>query len=297
MALLLRTALFVPGNRPERIGKAMNTEADAVIIDLEDAVPISEKEVSRQIVREKVNEFANRKILVRINSLGSPFIEGDLEEIIGEGLLGIMIPKIERGDDIHEINNLLCRIEKKRDFPEGTTFVFPLLESAVAVQNVYEIVCTETSPKRTYTVAFGAADYTLDMGIEMTAEGDELWYARSRIAIACRAAGIAHPVDTPFMVDINNMEALIADASRAKQLGFQGKLVIHPKQVKPCNRIFSPTDEEIARAKKIVRAFEEAEEGGLAAIQCEGKMVDYPVVQRSRDILSLADVISKKGGH
>ena len=294
MAILMRTALFVPGNRPDRIEKAFNTEADVIIIDLEDAVPLSEKESSRSNVREKVTQFLDRMILVRTNALGSAFIKGDLDEAIVEGVNGIILPKVEKTDDIHDINKLLLEVEKKRALPEGSIHLFPLIESAAAVQHVYDIVSTKTKPERIYTVAFGAADYTLDMGIEMTMEGNELFYARSRIAIACRAAGIAPPIDTPFMIDLKNTEALLSDARRAKELGFQGKLVIHPKQIDPCNRLFSPTPEEIAKAEKIVQAFEEAEAAGVAAIQLEGKFIDYPVVKRSKDILALAAVIEKK---
>jgi citrate lyase subunit beta/citryl-CoA lyase len=294
MAILMRTALFVPGNRPDRIEKAFNTEADVIIIDLEDAVPLSEKEICRSNVREKVAQYAYRMMLVRVNALDSPFIKGDLDETITEGVKGIILPKVERADDIHDINKLLLEVEKKRSLPEGVIRVFPLIESALAVQHVYEIVSTKTKPERLYTVAFGAADYTLDMGIEMTMEGNELYYARSKIAIACRAAAIAPPIDTPFMIDLKNTEALIYDARRAKSLGFQGKLVIHPKQIEPCNRIFSPLPEEIKKAEKIVQAFEKAEAAGIAAIQLEGKFIDYPIVKKSKDILALADAIDRK---
>jgi citrate lyase subunit beta/citryl-CoA lyase len=292
---IIRTALFVPGNRPDRIEKAFNTEADVIIIDLEDAVPLSEKETSRSKVREKVAQYADRMILVRINALGSPFIEGDLEEAIVEGVNGTILPKVEKPDDIHEINGLLCAVEKKKTIPDGSIRLFPLIESAAAVQHVYEILSIKTKPERIYTAAFGAADYTLDMGIEMTMEGTELFYARSRISVACRAAGIARPIDTPFMIDLNDIEGLISDARRAKELGFQGKQVIHPKQIEPCNHIFSPTPEEIARAEKIIQVFEEAEAGGTASIQVEGKFIDYAVVKKSRDILASAAAISKKG--
>jgi citrate lyase subunit beta/citryl-CoA lyase len=295
MPILIRTALFVPGNRPERIEKAFNTEADVIIMDLEDAVPFSEKETSRSKVREKVAKFADRMILVRINALGSPFIKGDLEEAIVKGVKGIVLPKVEKADDIHEINNLLLEVEKTGALSDGSIRVFPLIESAAAVQHIYDIVSTKTKPERVYTVMFGAADFTLDMGIEMTMEGSELFYARSKISIACRAAGIAPPVDTPFMIDLKNTEALISDARRAKELGFQGKLVIHPNQVDPCNRIFSPTPEEILGAEKIVQAFEEAEAAGMAAIQLEGKFIDYPVAKRCKDILALATAIGNKG--
>jgi citrate lyase subunit beta/citryl-CoA lyase len=294
MQITIRTALFVPGNRPDRIVKAFGTGADVVIIDLEDAVPLSEKESSRPNVREKVAEFADRMILVRTNALGSAFVDGDLDEAIVEGVNGIILPKVERADDITKINELLIKVEKNRALPEGSICVFPLIESAAGVQHIYDIVSKKTKPERIYTVMFGAADYTLDMGIEMTMEGNELFYARSRIAIACRAAGIAPPVDTPFMIDLKNTEALISDAGRAKELGFQGKLVIHPNQVEPCNKIFSPLPEEIKKAEKIVKAFEEAESAGMAAIQLEGKFIDYPVVKRSKDILALAAAIGRK---
>jgi len=266
-----------------------------IIMDLEDAVPFSEKETSRSKVREKVAKFADRMILVRINALGSPFIKGDLEEAIVKGVKGIVLPKVEKADDIHEINNLLLEVEKTGALSDGSIRVFPLIESAAAVQHIYDIVSTKTKPERVYTVVFGAADFTLDMGIEMTMEGSELFYARSKISIACRAAGIAPPVDTPFMIDLKNTEALISDARRAKELGFQGKLVIHPNQVDPCNRIFSPTPEEILGAEKIVQAFEEAEAAGMAAIQLEGKFIDYPVAKRCKDILALATAIGNKG--
>jgi len=294
MPTLIRTALFVPGNRPDRIEKAFATKADVIIIDLEDAVPLSEKESSRFNVREKVAKFADRMILVRTNALGSDFIKGDLDEAIVEGVNGIILPKVERADDITKINTLLIEVEKSRALPKGSIRVFPLIESAAAVQHIYDIVSTKTKPDRIYAVMFGAADYTLDMGIEMTMGGDELFYARSRIAIACRAADIAPPVDTPFMIDLKNTEALISDAWRAKELGFQGKLVIHPNQVEPCNKIFSPLPEEIKKAEKIVKAFEEAEATGVAVIQLEGKFIDYPIVKRSKDILALAAAIGKK---
>jgi citrate lyase subunit beta / citryl-CoA lyase len=294
MHMLIRTALFVPGNRPDRIDKAFFTAADAIIIDLEDAVPLSEKERSRSIVKEKVTHYRDRMLLVRVNALGSPFIEEDLKETILEGVKGIILPKVERADDIRAMNNLLLEVEKEKSLPEGSLLLFPLIESAAAVQLVYDIVSVETKPERIYTVAFGAADYTLDMGIELSMEGDELFYARSRIAIACRAGGVAPPIDTPFMIDLKNTEALVADAKQAKKLGFQGKLVIHPQQIEPCNQIFSPTQEEIAKAEKIVQAFEEAEAAGAGAIQLDGKFIDYPVVQRSRNILFVAAAINNK---
>ena len=293
MAVLepIRTALFVPGNRPDRVDKAVKSGADAVIIDLEDSVPLARKEETRPIVREKVFEHRDRKIIIRVNALGSGLLQGDLDEVIVKDLNFIIAPKVESTEHIKEIDRRLLDAEKKKGMEAAAVGVIPLIESARAVQNIFQIVSETTGSSRIVTVAFGAADYTLDMGIEMTREGTELSYPRSRIPVACRAAGIEPPLDTPFMIDLKDIEALKADAMRAKRLGFQGKLCIHPNQIEPCNAIFSPTREEILYAEKVVQAFEEAESKGMGAIQLDGKFIDYPVVNRSRRILKLAAVI------
>lgn len=280
----LRTALFVPGNRPDRVDKAVKTSADAVIIDLEDAVALTEKETSRPKVREKILEHAERKIIVRVNSLDSPFFKGDLAEVVTGNLACLMVPKVESAADVREINENLLKVEKEKGIVEGSVPIIPLIESAGAVQNVFRIAAEKTEPSRIYCVAFGSADYTLDMGIEITREGAELSYPRSRIAVASRAARIEPPLDTPFMMDLKDMEALKVDAGRAKQLGFQGKLCIHPNQIEPCHAIFSPTKEEILYAERVVQVFEEAEKEGSAAIQLDGKFIDYAVVERARRI-------------
>ena len=164
----------------------------------------------------------------------------------------------------------------------------PQIESAKGVQNIFKIVSRKRDPERVFTAAFGAADYTLDLGIKMTKAGVELHYARSRIPVACRAAEVAPPIDSPFMLDLKDLEALKAEALFAKQMGFQGKLCIHPSQIEPCNTVFSPDPDEIEYAKKVIEAYEEAEAKGLGVIQLEGKMIDYPIVERSRRILKLA---------
>jgi citrate lyase subunit beta/citryl-CoA lyase len=205
-----------------------------------------------------------------------------------------MVPKVERVEDIHEIHKRLLNVEREKGLASGSISVVPLIESAMAVQNIFQIVSGETDPPRVSTVAFGAADYTLDLGVEMTRQGEELTYPRSRIAIACRAAGVDPPLDSPFMIDLRDLEALQVDAKRAKQLGFQGKLCIHPNQIEPCHAVFSPTAEEISYAERVIKAFEEAEAKGIAAIQLDGKFIDYPVVERSRRILRLSATIEAK---
>jgi len=290
----IRTALFVPGNRPDRVDKAVGSGADAVIIDLEDAVPPAQKEQSRAAAREKIAAFPESEILVRVNAIGSEYLAGDLDEIVAPGLGCIIVPKVEEREHIREIDRRLGEAERRKGLEPGATAVIPLIESARAVQNAFEILSERTDPRRLFTAALGAADYTLDMGIEMTMEGTELHYPRSRIAVACRAAGVDPPLDTPFMIDVKNVEALTADARRARELGFQGKLCIHPIQIEPCHAVFSPSREEIEHAERVIEAFEDAEARGIGAIQLDGKFVDAPIVERSRRILKLAAAIGSR---
>jgi citrate lyase subunit beta/citryl-CoA lyase len=291
---VIRTALFVPGNRPDRVDKAVNLTADAIIIDLEDAVPLARKEETRATVREKLAQHRDRKLIVRLNGLTSGFLQGDLDEVVVDGLGCLVVPKVESPADIVEINGLLLDTENRKGIEPGTVSIIPQIESAKGVQNIFQIVSQRSDPLRIFTVAFGAADYTLDLGIEMTNEGVELNYARSRLPVACRAAGVEPPLDTPYMIDLRDIKALRADAQRAKQMGFQGKLCIHPRQIEPCNAIFSPTQDEIDFSRRVVQAFEEAEAKGLGAIQLEGKFIDYPIVERSRRIVRLAALIDSK---
>jgi citrate lyase subunit beta/citryl-CoA lyase len=290
----LRTALFVPGNRPDRVDKAVKTSADAVIIDLEDAVAFTEKETSRINARDKIKAHAERKIMVRVNSLDSPFFKNDLAEVVTDHLACLMVPKVESAAHVRKINETLLKIETEKGLVKGVVSIIPLIESAAAVQNIFQIVTEPTEFSRIHCVAFGAADYTLDMGIEITREGSELSYLRARIAVASRAAGIDPPLDTPFMIDLKDMAALKIDAVRAKQLGFQGKLCIHPNQIEPCHEVFTPANEEIRYAERVLRVFDEAEREGSAAIQLDGKFIDYAVVERARRILKVAKRISRK---
>jgi citrate lyase subunit beta/citryl-CoA lyase len=195
----------------------------------------------------------------------------------------VLSPKAYAGD-----------FEKKQGLQAESIGAILLIESARALQNIHQIASAAGEQNREFLVALGAADYALDLGIEMTKEGAELTYPRSRIPVACRAAGLAPPLDTPFMIDLKDIDALKADAKKAKQLGFQGKLCIHPTQIEPCNTIFSPTRDDILYAERVIQAFEEAEEKGLAAIQLEGGFIDYPVVERARRILKLAGTITRK---
>jgi len=285
---LIRTALFVPGTRADRVDKAVSSAADAVIVDLEDAVAVAQKEEARATAREKIAHHAGRKLFVRVNDLGSEFLLGDLEAIVVDGLSGIVVPKVESPLLIQEVHRLLLATENRKGLTSGSILVIPLIESAKGVQNVFEIASVHTEPHRILTVAFGAADYALDLGIELTKDGQELWYSRSRIAIACRSAGIDPPLDTPYLISLRDEEGLRNEACRAKQLGFQGKLCIHPNQLDICNSVFSPSDAEIAFAKKVIEVFAESEAEGVVSISIDGKFVDYAVFEKAKQVLKLA---------
>ncbi|PKN29454.1 MAG: CoA ester lyase [Deltaproteobacteria bacterium HGW-Deltaproteobacteria-21] len=286
---LARSALFVPGNRPERVDKAVATAADLVIIDLEDAVPVAEKAAVRPIVREKLDRHRDRRLMVRVNALDTGLTESDLTSIVGPGPDSILLPKVQTPEDVARMGRLMSAAEEGSGLQQGTLGLVALIETALGVRNVFNIADAKTEPPRLHTLAFGAADFSLDMGFRITKTGEELAFPRARIALACRAAGIDPPLDTPFMIDLKDREAFEADAMRGQRLGFGGKLCIHPDQVDFCNTLFSPTAEEIAFAAKVVAAFEEAEAKGLAAIQVDGRFIDYPVFAQSRRIVEIAE--------
>jgi len=289
-----RTALFVPGNRPDRIDKAVTTAADIVIIDLEDAVPIAEKVTVRPVVKSKLEQHRDHRLMVRVNALDTGLTKDDLAGIVGPGLDMIMLPKVQTIKDIADMGKLMLAAENAAGIKLGTIGLVALIETALGVENAFAIASVNTDPSRLHTLAFGAADFSLDMGIKISKTGEELAFARSRIAIGCRAAGIAPPLDTPYMIDLKDQEAFEADVMRGQSLGFGGKLCIHPNQIDFCNQMFSPSKEEISFAVKVVAAFEAAEANGQAAIQVDGKFIDYPVVAQSRRTLEIADRINQK---
>ena len=288
----IRSALFVPGNRPDRIDKAVNTPADAVIVDLEDAVPPAMKAEARPLVREKLEAHNTPRLLVRVNALDTKFVQADLDELVVDGLACIIFPKMEKPEQVRKANQLLSKAETKNGIPDGTISMIALIESALGVENAFQIASEKTDPARLFTVAFGAADFTLDMGIEMTKSGEEIAFPRARLTVACRAAGVEPPIDTPYMIDLKDPQAVEADARCARQLGFQGKLCIHPNQVDICNRIFSPTEKDIEQAHKIVTAFKAAEAAGTGVLQVDGKFIDLPLVKQAQRVLKIAEKIS-----
>lgn len=285
----LRSLLFCPGTRLDRVDKALATKADAVIIDLEDAVPLAAKTETRAAVGEKVAATPGKRLMVRVNGLGTGFFRDDLGAVINPNLTAVVVPMLESAEDILVANQAFIEAEKKAGLEPGRIPMIGQIETAKGIRDAGLITAVKTEPERLVTVTLGAADYTLDLGISLSREGTELHHPRSVLAVACRAARLQPPIDSPYMIDLKDLELLEADANRAKTLGFQGKLCIHPNQIEIVNRIFSPSPREVEFAKKAVAAFEQAEAEGSAAIQVDGKFVDYPVVERSRRIVALAE--------
>ncbi len=289
--LILRTLLFVPGNQERRLEKARSLPADALILDLEDSVPPSEKDSARKMVATSIDELASsgKDIFVRINSLPTPYAVSDIKAVATGGLKGICLPKCEAVDDIHRADALLADAEKESGLEAGSIAILALIETSIGILNAYEIV--SASP-RIIGAAFGAEDFALEMGIKRTKEGAEVYYPRSVVAVACHAANVL-AIDTVY-TDVRDTDGLIKETRAVAQLGFQGKAVIHPDQVGPVNQVFVPSDEEIAQARRVVQTFEAAVAQGQASISLDGKMIDAPVAERARKVLARADAIAEK---
>jgi len=277
--MLVRSYLFVPGSHREMINKAVYLNADSVILDLEDAVAISEKESAREIVKESLIRFGKEKeMIVRINDLDTPYWEEDLKCAVSNGAAGIMVPKSE---DYQRIKSLCENIREFSSNYSRPFQVIPLIETAKGVQFVHSIA---TADELIVRIAFGSIDFSLDIDCELTTNGLELLFARSQIVIASRAAGIGAPIDTVYP-GLDNEAGLEKEAKMAKQLGFKAKLMIHPKQIEIVHQIFSASQEEINQATAIVKAFEQAENNGIASIMVNNQFVDYPVYKKAKNIL------------
>lgn len=283
---MYRSWMFVPGNSERRIEKAKTMLSDVIIYDLEDAVALHEKPQARQMVKLALHDNSNKINFVRVNDPSSSYFPEDLREIMGKGLSGIMLPKAANKEQLAAVDALLTQLESEKDLFQGCIEIVPLIESAIGLYNAYEIA---SANKRIKRLAFGSVDFTLDINAELTKEGKEILFARSQLVVVSRAARIDPPIDAVF-VHLKDHEGILKDARLAKQLGFQGKLVVHPDQIGVVNDVFSPKREEIEEAMVIVNAFEEANSAGSAAIQVGGKMIDYPVAERASRILRQAKI-------
>ena len=283
----IRSFLFTPANHPRRVEKVFQVGADAVILDLEDAVAISEKPAARQDV---VNAFSSRpdsgtRHYVRVNSIDTPYCEEDIKATVGPWLDGVVLPKVESRACLNELERMLAAAEAEQGLAVGSLDVMPIVETARGVESAKKIATADSRIKR---MAFGGGDYTLDLNYEWEADEAVLSYARAKLSHASRLGDLEPPIDT-VVLQIKDNERFLQSARRGKQFGFGGKLCIHPDQIPLTHEVFTPSEAEIAHARAVVAAFEAAEAEGSASIQLDGYFIDYPIVYKSQRILALAD--------
>jgi citrate lyase subunit beta/citryl-CoA lyase len=284
---LPRSKLFVPGNRPERMRKAVELEADALSLDLEDAVPAGEKAAARAAVaaflRERSSAPPRQQAWVRVNSRDSGELVADILALQGLAFEVINVPKAEHPRDVHVVEDLVEHLEREggAGFAPGAIAIVPTIETAAGLRNALAIA--QASP-RVVALQLGAGDLRKSTGIRATVEA--LRAVRVMLSLAAAEAGV-HALDSAY-VDIADTAGFEADAMDARSLGFRGKSCIHPSQVPLANRVFRPTDEEIAHSLKVVEAARVASEKGVGAFTVDGRMVDAPFIRRAERILELA---------
>lgn len=289
---IMRTSLYIPANNPVFVGKCNKYPADIVTFDVEDAVPPQEKALARKMAAENLTVAASggAEVYVRVNGWHTEFTNDDLEAVVYPGLDGVTLPKTRNADDVKRLDWKLSELEARRGIPEGTVKISVLLETAEGIMNAYSI-CS-ASP-RIVSAFFGTVDYCADMRITRTNTAEEQRVARTIVAIAARAAGIA-ALDGPF-ADYSDVEAFKKNTLDGKQMGYEGRMIIHPSQIEVAHSLYSPTEEEVTYARKVAAYFEkEGLAKGLASVSLDGKMVDTPVYTSALDVIKLYDDIREK---
>lgn len=286
---LSRSLLFVPAHVTRMLDKALGLPLDATILDLEDAVPPAQKADARDGARRYVEQRPGHAF-VRINPLTSraPFTTAcgadDLAAVVTPGLRGVVFPKVETAEDLEAVDEAMAQAERRAGADEGGIELYSIIETARGVLEGPAIA--RTRMRRPHRLCFGAGDFTRDIGVEWSREERESFTARSMIVLASRAVGLPAPIDSVF-VDLGDPEGLAASTRAAKQLGFRGKFVIHPSQVAIVNDVFTPTAQEVVWARRVMDGVAAAERERLGAFVVDGRMVDYPIVERAADILTV----------
>ena len=283
-----RSMLFLPGNTPNMLINGHYLGADAVIFDLEDAVSPSEKDAARILVRNALRVLDRNGVesIVRINSVDTSYWQQDIATILPESPDLLLLPKASTPQDVLAVDAYMTQIEESIDVEQGTIGLMLLIETALGVENAYAVAsCCD----RVKALFLGEADLTADLQCKRTKDGAEIAYARARLVVAARAAGI-DVYDTPF-TDVNDDEGISVDAARAKAYGFTGKAAISPRHIEAINTTFSPSQEEIDYAYDVVEAIRVAKEQGKGAIALRGKMIDAPIVARAQRTIAMAEAL------
>ena len=282
---VLRSLLFVPGNAPRMLERALGLTPDAFIPDMEDSVPWDEKANAREVVASYIPQLAKtgKPVIPRVNSLDSGLLAEDLAAVVCPQVYGVSVGKVDGVDILNAVSDLIGDAESRAGMEVGSVRLVPWIESASAIVNAYGIC--RASP-RIVAAALGAEDFTNDMEIERRDDDAELAYPRSVIAVAARAAGVL-ALDTPYFA-FRDEEGLRENSAASRGVGFRGRFAIHPAQIDAINEVYSPSAERIDRARQEIAAFEEAASVGRGSTSLDGKVVDVPVVKRAQALLELA---------
>ncbi len=282
-----RSMLYIPGNNPAMIQQGGVYGADSILLDLEDAVALNQKDAARTLVRNMINviDFYDAEVCVRVNHLNTPFGLADLEAIVPLQPSAIRYPKTESAEEVAELLKIIEKIEDRHGLPHNKMTLHAMIETAMGVQNVFNIASQFV---RVDAITIGGQDLTADMNIVYTPDGAGIDFARKRIVMAAKASHI-DVIDTVFP-DVNDEEGLRKETEYAKKIGFTGKAVINPRQIEIIHEVFTPTEEEIRKAYRIVKEFRTNSAAGVGVFAIDGKMIDAPVVARAEYILKLANV-------
>lgn len=287
MSRLRRTMLFCPASNPKHLFTAMIYKPDCILFDLEDSVAYKDKVGARDLLIEalKVIDYKACEVFVRINSLDTAFGSHDAIELVKAGLRNIRLPMCERKLDVERLSTLLDQVELEIDIPNGSVSIQCAIETPLGVENSLEIALASS---RVVSISFGAEDFTRSLGVSRSKDGCELAYARGKIVVCAKIAGV-DAIDTVYS-DVNNIDGFTKDVEYAKTLGFAGKSCIHPSQVIIVHKIFSPSDQEIKTSLRIIEAAQKADIDNGGVILVDGKMVDIPVIEKAKRILKLAKI-------
>lgn len=290
---LARSLMFVPGQRQRMIDKALGLASlDVALLDLEDGVPPAEKDAARRLLAEALGKASGKRPVrfVRVNAIGSDRFAADIAAVVRPGLQGLLLPKVERADEIATAERLVAAREREAKMAEGSLPFVASIESAQGLLNAHAIAAAS---RRIAGLMFGAEDFANDLGLPPQREGEarQLLHARSAVVVAATAARV-RSFDGVWP-DIHDPEGLRRDSAQARQLGFSGKTLIHPGQIEVINEVFSPTDEDVDYARRVVAAFEEAEARGEGAIAFGGQLIDRPIVERARAVLRARERIAR----
>jgi citrate lyase subunit beta/citryl-CoA lyase len=287
MIRLRRTMLFMPGNNPGMLQDAAILGADSIILDLEDAVSLTEKDSARILVRDAIKniDYSGVEVVVRVNPMDTEFGATDVDVIARVKPDTLLVPKADE-EQIIFVDNMLNKIEKEEGFEVGSIKIIALIETAIGLETIYNVI---KASSRIVGVLLGGEDLTSDLGIRRSKEGEEIFYARNKVATVCKALKV-DSIDTPF-TDTNDYEGLAKDTAKAKSLGFTGKSSINPRQIDIIHSVYAPTTSEIKHAIRVLDAMEEAEKEGKGVFSLDGKMVDAPVISRATNVVELSKML------